>query len=95
MDEEVFSQLYESVRQMDEIAKGRRKPSRVYEFDDADVKAIREKTGLSQSQFALADWCEAQNASELGTGPTPTRWTCESVIENPANRSGRGNQGPA
>jgi len=53
MDEELFAQLYESVKQMDEIAKGKREPSRVYEFDETDVKAIREKTGLSQSQFAL------------------------------------------
>ena len=53
MDEELFAKLYESVKQMDEIAQGKREPSRVYVFDDADVKAIREKTGLSQSQFAL------------------------------------------
>ena len=53
MDEELFTQLYESVKQMDETVKGKREPSRVYEFDKTDVKAIREKTGLSQSQFAL------------------------------------------
>ena len=53
MDEKLFTQLYESVKQMDEIVKGKREPSRVYEFDETDVKAIREKTGLSQSQFAL------------------------------------------
>ena len=53
MDEKLFADLYESVKQMDEIRKGRRKPSRVRRVDDADVKAIREQTGLSQSQFAL------------------------------------------
>jgi putative transcriptional regulator len=53
MDEELFAQLYESVKQMDEIDKGKRKASRVYTFDETDVKAIREKTGLSQSRFAL------------------------------------------
>ena len=53
MDEELFTQLYESIKQMDEIGKGKRKPSRVYTFDETDVKAIREKTGLSQSRFAL------------------------------------------
>ena len=53
MDEKLFTQLYESVKQMDEIVKGKREPSRVYEYDETDVRAIREKTGLSQSQFAL------------------------------------------
>ena len=53
MDEELFTRLYESVKQMDAIVKGKRKPARVYEIDDTDVKAIRDKMGLSQSQFAL------------------------------------------
>ena len=53
MDEKLFADLYESVKQMDQIRKGRRKPSRVRRVEDADVKSIREKTGLSQSQFAL------------------------------------------
>jgi putative transcriptional regulator len=53
MDEELFAQLYESVKQMDQIRKGKRKASRVRRVDDADVKRIREQTGLSQSQFAL------------------------------------------
>lgn len=53
MDEKLFADLYESVKQMDQIRKGRRKPSRVRREEEADVKSIREKTGLSQSQFAL------------------------------------------
>ena len=53
MDDELFAQLFESVKQMDEIAQGKREPSRFYQLDDTDVKAIRKKTGLSQSQFAL------------------------------------------
>ena len=53
MDDELFTQLFKSVMQMDEIAKGDRKPSRFYQLHDTDVKAIRKKTGLSQSQFAL------------------------------------------
>jgi len=53
MDEKLFAELYQSVKQMDQIRKGKRKPSRVRRVDEADVKAIRETTGLSQSQFAL------------------------------------------
>ena len=37
MDEELFAQLYESVKQMDEIISDKREPSRVYEFDETDV----------------------------------------------------------
>ena len=53
MDDELFEQLFKSVKEMDEIVRGKREPSRAYELNYADVKAIREKTGLSQSQFAL------------------------------------------
>jgi len=53
MDEKLFAELYESVKQMDQIRKGKRKPSQVRQVDEADVKATREKTGLSQSRFAL------------------------------------------
>ena len=53
MDKELFSDLYESVKQMEQIRKGKRKPSRLLRVDEADVKSTREKTGLSQAQFAL------------------------------------------
>jgi len=53
MDEKLFADLYESVKQVDQIRAGKRKPSRVRRVEEADVKSIREKTGLSQSQFAL------------------------------------------
>jgi putative transcriptional regulator len=53
MDKKLFADLYESVNQMDQIRKGRQKPSRLSPVEDGDVKSIREKTGLSQSRFAL------------------------------------------
>lgn len=34
------------------IAKGERQPSRVFTVDYPEVKAVREKTGLSQAMFA-------------------------------------------
>ena len=52
MDEKMFAELLESVKEMDAIHKGKKKPSRVFEFPEPEVKAIREKTGLSQIQFA-------------------------------------------
>ena len=52
MNEKMFAELLESVKEMDAIHKGKKKPSRVFEFPEPEVKTIREKTGLSQTQFA-------------------------------------------
>lgn len=52
MDQEMFDELLESVQQMDQIVQGKREPSRAFVFEDPDVKAIREKTSLSQRSFA-------------------------------------------
>jgi len=47
-----FDQLFESVQQMDEIVRGERAPSREVTVSGADVKAVRNRTGLSQVKFA-------------------------------------------
>ena len=52
MDDDMFNELLASVEQMDDIIKGKAKPSRSFEFPDPEVRKIREKTGLSQSHFA-------------------------------------------
>jgi hypothetical protein len=41
MKDKDFQKLLESVKQAGEIAKGRRKPSRVAKFTAPDIKAIR------------------------------------------------------
>ena len=48
-----FAKLAKSVKQAGRIKRGKRKPSRVFRFRPADVKAIREGLGKSQSEFAL------------------------------------------
>lgn len=50
MDKALFEQLLASVKEMDEIRRGKRKPSRIFEV--VDVKGIRKRTGLSQAEFA-------------------------------------------
>lgn len=40
--------------QADSIIKGETKPTRMTEFAEPEVKAIRAKTGLNQSRFANA-----------------------------------------
>jgi len=52
MKDKMFDELLESVKEMDQIQRGRKKPSRQFEIKDPEVKAIREQTGLSQAHFA-------------------------------------------
>lgn len=52
MDSELFEQLTRSIKEATAIAKGTLEPSRVFTVEPADVKTVREKTGLSQSEFA-------------------------------------------
>ena len=53
MNRAMFDELLQSVEAMDAIAAGKQKPSRKFEFPDPEVKTIREKTGLSQTKFAM------------------------------------------
>ena len=52
MDKELFDQLHQSMREAVAIAKGEMEASRVFRIEPPDVKAVREKTGLSQGMFA-------------------------------------------
>ena len=52
MKKELFEELLESVRQGGAILRGERKPSRVFEFSEPDVRTVREHYGLSQEKFA-------------------------------------------
>lgn len=48
-----FHELLASVRQAGEIRRGTRRPSRATTFRPADIKAVRAKLDMSQSEFAL------------------------------------------
>jgi putative transcriptional regulator len=48
-----FDELVESVRQAGRIRRGEAPPGRVHEFPPVEVKAIRQRLGKSQSEFAL------------------------------------------
>jgi putative transcriptional regulator len=74
MDKELFDQLHKSMKEAIAIAKGEIQASRVFTVEAPDVKAVREKTGLSQSLFAsmigvkvktLQNW-EQQRRSPTG-----------------------------
>ena len=52
MDKALFEDLLGSLQEAKAIAKGKAAASRRFEVPAADVKAVREQTGLSQSEFA-------------------------------------------
>lgn len=52
MNDEIFNELLKSVKEMDQIARGKKKASRRFVFKEPEVKTIRERTGLSQTHFA-------------------------------------------
>ena len=52
MKPKVFEKLLESVREGGVILRGQRKPSRRFEIRASRIRAIRERTSLSQSEFA-------------------------------------------
>ena len=52
MNEQLFDELLQSVREGGAILRGEADPSRSFGFEEPDVVAIRNEYGLSQDQFA-------------------------------------------
>lgn len=48
-----FEELVRSVKQAGQIKRDKKRPSRRFCFKPADIRGIRDRLGLSQSQFAL------------------------------------------
>ncbi len=52
MKTKVFEELLESVREGGRILRGQKKPARRLKIQSSGIRAIRERTSLSQSEFA-------------------------------------------
>ena len=52
MKKDTFDELLNSAQEMDGIVKGKQKASRSFDFPEPEVKAIRERLGVSQDKFA-------------------------------------------
>ena len=52
MDKQLFDELVQSLKQAKVISKGKVKASRRFKIETTDVKAIRERVGLTQDEFA-------------------------------------------
>lgn len=87
MDDKLFAELVESIQQAGNYRRGEGQPSRITEFPDPDVKAIREATHLSQSQFAHLIGVKLrtlQNWEQKRVRPTgPARTLLRIVERNP------------
>jgi putative transcriptional regulator len=53
MKERDFDDLVTSVKQAGKIRRGKARPSRVFVFKPADIKAVRLRLGKSQIEFAM------------------------------------------
>jgi len=52
MDDALFQELSDSIREAGSILKGKKEAARTTTFNDVDIQSVRSKTGLSQNQFA-------------------------------------------
>lgn len=53
MKEKDFEKLVASIKEAGDIKAGRKAPSSVYEIKPPEIKTVREKLKVSQSEFAL------------------------------------------
>jgi putative transcriptional regulator len=53
MKDDEFAKLTKSIKQAGRIRKGAQLPSRSFDFAPDDIKAIRQRLGKSQTEFAL------------------------------------------
>ena len=53
MKKELFEDLIASMQEAGKIRKGLLKSSRIFKYDAMDVKKVRSRLNVSQSQFAL------------------------------------------
>ena len=52
MEKELFADLLQSLKEAKAISKGKAEPSRRFKLEVTDVKAVRERVGLTQDEFA-------------------------------------------
>lgn len=53
MKEKDFKNLANSIKQAGKIRRGEMKAGRIFQFDPADIKSIRQRLNKSQSEFAM------------------------------------------
>ncbi len=85
MKKQMFEELLGSVREAGAILRGRQKPSRRTVFRSSGVRVIRERTSLSQSEFAQLIGVSVktlQNWEQDRRSPTGPAAALLSIIEH-------------
>ena len=75
MKRQMFEELLGSVREAGAILRGQQKASRRIVIRSSGVRVIRERTGLSQSEFAQLI------GVSVNLSPTTTFWICLPPLE--------------
>lgn len=87
MKKKLFDELVESVREAGRIRRGEIPPSRRFVFNPVDIKAIRDRLGKTQAEFAemigvststLRNWEQGRRTPE-----GPARALLRVAAENP------------
>lgn len=52
MNNQLFEELLESIKEAGQVRRGEKPASRTFEYNPLDIKVIREKMGFSQSHLA-------------------------------------------
>ena len=86
MREKDFKELLQSIAEAREIMAGRRKPSRVFVFDRLEVKVIRKRLHVSQSQFAHLIGVSAATLRNWEQGRTYPEGAARALLKVAAHR---------
>jgi putative transcriptional regulator len=89
MNKKLFSELVESMTQMNQIVRGKRAPSRKFHVDAISVKELRARIGLSQPKFAAllnVDVGTLRNWEQGRREPTgPAKALLTAISRDPTN----------
>lgn len=80
MNDELFQQLAASLRAGGAILRGTEKPARSTELPALDARAIREKLGMSQTQFAALVGISARTLQNWEQGHRRPEGTARALL---------------
>jgi len=95
MDKKLFDELLESVKEMDQIAKGKKKPARSVTIKEPQVQRIRERTGLSRAKFTRLIGVSKRTLENWEQGRRRPDWSRARVAEARRERPRARNPHPA
>lgn len=80
MDNNLFEELLQSVKEAGAIMRGEMPPSRVFVYEVSSVRQVREKTGLSQADFAKKIKVSPKTLQGWETGKQKPKGTAEVLM---------------